>query len=158
EEAEKLKPDYLVTLSNLARACWLAKNEEKQRRWAEYAIPAFEKRLRLFPDEEWAKVEYAMLLYHTGRDEDAKRFARQLDTLRDGRLLYNASWVHRMLDDYESSVTVFCKAMEAGFRDLPLLRSFLEEGLAKIKGTPKWEAAREIVEKLEAEQTSKNNG
>lgn len=148
EEAQKLNPDSLTTLTNLARACWLAEQKQKQLQWAEYSIPIFERRQRLFPDEEWIKVEYALLLYYAGRYEQAKSVAASLDVITDGRLLYNAAWVHLLLNDHASSVASFRKAIDAGFRDIQHLKSFLVD-LAAIKDTPQWEAAREMVEQIE---------
>ncbi|HEY6172241.1 MAG TPA: TIR domain-containing protein [Candidatus Kapabacteria bacterium] len=153
EEAQKLYPDSLTTLTNLARACWLAGQKQKQILWSEYSIPIIERRQRLFPDEEWTKVEYALLLYYAGRHDQAKTVAATLDVITDGRLLYNAAWVHLLLEDYASSVATFRKAMKAGFRDIQHLKAFLVD-LAAIKGTPEWEAARETVEQIELDMAT----
>jgi TolB-like protein len=91
EESLKRKPENLVALWNLVIACNGAKEEEKQKQWAAIAIPLYEKRLKLFPDEENNRVCHANLLYYAGRDDDARAAARKLDDLRDGNALYNTA-------------------------------------------------------------------
>ena len=62
-----------------------------------------------------------------------------------------------MLKDYEASLATFCKAIEAGYRDIQLLRSFLEDadgGIGTLKGTPEWDEARQLVERIEAEASN----
>jgi TolB-like protein len=161
EESVKLKPDNLPTLFNLAIACNDAKEEAKQKQWALVAIPKFEKHLKLFPDDENKRVNHAVLLHFSGRDEDAIVAARKLDDLRDGNSLFNAACLHCNLKDYSSGLTTFRKSIEAGFRDIRVMKSFLEDeddGIATLKGTPEWNAAWEMVDKLEQESAETNHG
>ncbi len=152
EEAVKRKPEYLVTLFSLALACNNAKEEEKRKHWSEIAIPLYEKRLKLFPDEEKNRVQHALLLYFAGRDDDARAAARKLHELRDGNALYNTACLHCMLKDYSAGLLTFGKAIQVGFRNMQLIKSFLDdedEGIGTLKGTAEWEAVRELVEALE---------
>ncbi len=159
EESLKRKPEYLVTLWNLVVACHGAKEDandrsfaEKQKHWAEIAIPLYEKRLKLFPDEENNRVQHAVLFQFAGRDDDARDAARKLDDLRDGFALYNAACLQNSLRDYEGGHRTFRKAFEAGFRNIHFLKLYLEDeeaGIGTLKGTPEWEAVRELVEGLE---------
>ena len=161
EEVLKLKPNSLGTLWNLVVACNGAKEEVKLRQWALVAIPKYEKHLKLFPDDESKRMALAVFLHEAGRDADARAAARKLDDLRDGASLYNTACLHCTLKDHASGLATFRKAIEAGFRDVRSLKSFLEEeddGIASLKGTPEWEATRELVEKLEHESAETNNG
>jgi hypothetical protein len=55
-----------------------------------------------------------------------------------------------VLNDYESAIGMFRKAIEAGFRDVRYLRDLLEDhdGLATLFGTPEYEEVRLMVDKL----------
>ena len=60
-----------------------------------------------------------------------------------------------MLKDYSAGILTFRKAIQAGYRNMRLIKSFLDgedNGIGTLKGTPEWEAVRELVEKIEAEQ------
>ncbi len=154
EEALKRKPEYLATLYNLVAACYRSNEEEKRKHWAFIAIPLYEKRMKLLPDEENNRVYYASLLQHGGRDDDARAAARMLGDLRDGRALYNTACLQCMLKDYSVAILTFRKAILAGYRSIQNLRSFLDEegeGIVSLKGTLEWEAVRELVEKIETE-------
>ncbi len=72
EASLKQKPEYLYALTNLVLACNGAKEEEKRKHWSEIAIPLYEKRLKLFPDEENNRVYHAILLHYADRDDDAR--------------------------------------------------------------------------------------
>ncbi len=151
EEALKRKPGNLVALFNLVVDCNGAKEQEKQKHWAEIAIPLYEKRLKLFPDEENNRVIHSVLLYFAGRDDDARAAARKLEELRDGLGLFNTACLQCMLKDYSASIQTFRKAIQAGFRSMRNIKSFLDnedDGIGTLKGTPEWDAVRELVEKL----------
>ncbi len=158
EESLKRKPEHLFSLWNLVVACHGAKEEEKQKHWAEIAIPIYEKRLKLFPDEENNRVQHAVLLHFAGRYDEARTAARKLSDLRDGAALNNTACLQCMLKDYSASILTFRKALEAGYRNMRLIKLFLDEeddGIGTLKDTPEWEAARELVEKIEKEQAEK---
>jgi adenylate cyclase len=152
EESLKRKPEDLVALFNLVLACVGAKEEEKRRHWSANAIPLYEKRLKLFPDEENNRVAHAMLLHFAGRDDEARAAARKLEDLRDGLALFNTACLQCLLKDYAAGIQTFCKAIQAEFRNMRNIKSFLDdedEGIGTLKGTPEWEAVRELVASLE---------
>ncbi len=151
EEALKRKPGNLAALWNLVLVC--NGEKEKRKRWSEVAIPLFEKRLKLFPDEENNRVAYANLLNWADRDDEARAVGRKMSDLRDGTALFNAACLQCRLKDYSAGILTFRKAIQAGFRIMRLIRSFLyhEDGIGTLKGTPEWEAVRELVEMIEAE-------
>ncbi len=161
EESLKRKPEDLPTIFNLVVACNNSREDandrsfaEKQKHWAEIAIPVFEKRLKLFPDEENNRVDHALLLHYAGRDDEARAAARKLEDLRDGTALYNTACLQGMLQDYTAGLETFRKAIEAGFRNMRNIQSFLtdeDDGIGTLKGTPEWEEVRELVEKIGAE-------
>ena len=157
EESLKQKPENMVSLFNLVLVCNNAREENKQKHWAEIAIPPYEKRMKLFPDEEHNRVAHAMLLHFAGHDDDARAAAQKLDDLRDGTALFNTACLHCLLKDYPAGHQTFRKAIHAGFRNMRAIQSFLDEedeGLGTLKGTPEWEAVREMVEQIEAEPTA----
>ena len=154
EEGLKRGPEILTAVWNLILSCNSAKDDAKQKHWSTIAIPLFEKRMKLFPDDENSRVCHALLLHLAGRDDEARTAARKLDNLRDGVSLVNTAGLHCMLKDYSAGDATFRKAIQAGFRNVRYLELFLdeeEEGIGTLKGTPAWEAARKLVETLEAE-------
>ncbi len=160
EESLKRKPEDLGALFNLVLACNAAQEDandrsfaEKQKHWAEIAIPLYEKRLKLFPDEENNRVNHAVLLHFAGRNDEARTAARKLFDLRDGAALYNTACLQCNLKDYSAGLLTFRKAIEAGFRNMRGIKLFLdnEENIDALKGKPEWEAVRELVEKIEVE-------
>lgn len=158
EQSLKLKPEFLAALFNICICCNEAKESDKLRQWSEVAIPLYQKHLKLFPDDENKRVSHADLLYWSGRAKEARETAQGLENLRDGRALFNTACLHCMLGDYHAGLRTFRKAIGAGFRNMRLLREFLndEENIGTLKGTPEWEAARLEAERLEAE--GKANG
>jgi adenylate cyclase len=157
----KLNPDNLVALWNLTVACHDVNEVVKLKQWALVAIPIYEKHLKLFPDDETRRVWHAVVLHFAGRDDDARNAAQRFHDLRDGVLLSITASLLCALKDHSSGIVAFRKAIEAGFRDIGNLRSFLEdeeEGIAALKGTPEWEAVREMVEKLEQDSAQTNHG
>lgn len=156
EEALKIKPDYLITLWNLVVSCNSVNEEIKQREYALMAIPKFVKHLKLFPNDENKRVNHAVLLHFAGRDEEAKEAARQLGDLKDGGSLYNVACLLCVLKEYQAGLATFRLAIMAGLRDIRDLKLFLEEegeGIGSLKGTPEWEQARQLVEKIEQDAT-----
>jgi TolB-like protein/Flp pilus assembly protein TadD len=155
EEALKRKPDDLITLFNLASSCNNAKEFVKQKIYSDLAIPKYEKYLKLFPNDEHKRANHAILLHLAGKDEEAKAAALKLGDLKDGKSLFNTACLQGMLKDYEACLTTFTKAIEAGYKDIQHLKSLLEDdrGIGTLKGTPEWEKARVMVEKIEAEAT-----
>jgi len=154
EESLKRKSEDLNTLFNLVVVCNAAEEAVKQKEYALVALPKHEKYLKLFPEDENKRVNHALLLHWADRDEEAKVAARKLGDLKDGHSLYNTACLQYGLKDYEAGLATFIKAINAGLRDIRLLKSFLneeDEALGTLKGTPEWDKARQMVEKIEAE-------
>ena len=157
EEAARLKPDYLNLLFSLANACEEAKELERRRTWSETALPAYQRHLKLHPDDEFRRANHAVLLFWAGRREEAHQEAILLKQARDGHSLFNTSNLFSVMDEPKEAIEIFRKAIEAGFRNLPLLKVLLTEGLASLAGTPEYEEVERILEKIEAEAEEKSN-
>jgi TolB-like protein len=154
EETIRLKPDHLQSLFNLVLACDAAGERGKCSHWALVALPYFERHLKLHPDDEGMSVNHALLLFWSGRTDEAYAAAMRLMTLKDGVSLYNIACLFGMLGDKPESLRTFHKAIEAGFRDVRVLKQFLideKEGVLALQGTPEWEEVKQMVEKIEAE-------
>ncbi len=154
EEAVRLMPDYLASLYNLMLVCDGANDREKCTHWATVALPYFERHLKLHPDDESNLVCHANLLFWGGRTEAARAAAIGLKDLKDGGPLYNTAGLFRRLGDTAEALRTFRKAIEAGYKNIRKLKGFLtdeKDGVGTLKGTPEWEAVRELVEKIEAE-------
>jgi adenylate cyclase len=151
EEAIRLKPDHLVSLFNLVVACDSAEEREKCGDWARVALPQFERHVKLHPDDEGMRVNHALLLLWSGRTEDAYAAAMKLANLKDGISLYTMACLFGKLGDPSEALRTFRKAIEAGYRNIRLLKEFLtdeKEGVLALQGTPEWEEVRGMVEKL----------
>jgi hypothetical protein len=130
---------------------------EKQKEWSLYAIPKVQKHLKLFPDDETWRVNYAILHYFAGQPDKAKAIARSLTDLRDGNSLYNTACLYCELKDHASGLATFRKSIEAGYRNIQYLKSFLDGSVGTLKGTPTWDEANQMVEVIEREQAETNN-
>ncbi len=154
EEAVRLKPDNLVNLFNLLSSCDSAGAREKGAHWASVALPYFERHLKLHPDDENQRVNHALLLFWSGRNEDAHAAAMKLTHLRDGNSLYNTACLLGKLGDKSEALRALRNAIEEGFSYVRHLKDFLtdeNEGIARLAGTPECEIVRQMVEKIEAE-------
>ncbi|HZK76410.1 MAG TPA: TIR domain-containing protein [Candidatus Kapabacteria bacterium] len=157
EEAVRLKPDYLPILWNLVNICYSAGEREKCGDWARVALPYIERHLKLHPDDEGKRVWHALLLSYSGRTDEAYAAAMKLTNLKDGISLFNTAFLFGKLGDRPETLRTFRKAIEAGFRDIRHLKEFLtdeKEGVLALQGTPEYEIAKQMVEKIEREQSA----
>jgi adenylate cyclase len=161
EEAIRLNPNDRVTLYNLVLACHYAKENEKRMRYALQATPMEECHLKLHPDDQVSRQQYANLLFYSDRLEDARKILSELRNASDGSVLYNASAIYSDLGDKQEALTMFRKAIEAGFRNIRHLKEFLtdeNEGLVSLAGTPEYEELKQMVEEIEREAEAKKHG
>jgi adenylate cyclase len=159
EEAIRLKPDDLVILWNLVVACEDAGGREKCERWARVALPQNERHLKLHPDDEGKRVNHAVLLLLSGRSDDAHAAAMKLTNLTDGSSLYNTACLFGRLGNPAEALATFRKAIEAGYRNIHLLKHFLTDekgGILALAGTPEYEEVKRMVEEIEAEASISN--
>ncbi len=165
EQAVKLNPQDLTSLWNIVIGYHGAEQSAKVRHWSEVAIPLLQRHLKLFPDDENKRVHYAALLHFARRDDEALSATLSFDNLKDGGALYNAACLQNELGCYDAGIKTFRKAMEAGYRNIYILKKFItdqETGIGKLQGTPEHEEVRELVEKIEvaaeAAKEAKVNG
>jgi tetratricopeptide (TPR) repeat protein len=161
EEGLKIEPDHLIALESLVLDASDAHDTEKERYWANVAVPLYEKHLKLFPDDESKQTHYPELLVSAGRLEEAKAAVKKLEHVRDCVSLYNTACTWNALGEYEEGGRVLRKAIQEGFAEPQLLRLYLEDeknGIGKLKGTTEWEDVRQIVEKIEAGELAQNHG
>lgn len=156
EEAVRLKPNDRITLYYLAVACddaaYYASNElmpEKRRNSAEMSLKIYERHLKLHPDDENSRQQYADLLLWSGRRDDARLIAYGLKNATDAKTLYNTASMLVDLDDPQEALLTFRKAIEAGFKHIRLLQEFLtDNGITSLIGTPEYEEAKNLVEEI----------
>ncbi len=155
-ESVRLKPENLSSLFNLANNCDAAGEREKCEQWARIALPHYERHLKLHPEDEGMRVNHAALLQLSGRTKDAHAAAMNLMNLKDGISLFNVAFLFVKLGDKAEALRTFRKAIEAGFKHIEHMRSFLidENAIASLAGTPEYQEVREMVEKMEAEQAT----
>ena len=150
EESVRLRPDQTI-LWNLVIACDAAGEHEKRDYWAEVALPEVERYLKLHPDDEHKIAYHAALLAMTGKTEAAHEAAMLLTSLKDGGPLFNAAHLFIKLGDTPEALATFRKVIEAGFKNIRLLREFLTYELAPLAGTLAYEEVKQMVEEMETE-------
>ncbi len=152
EKTIKLKPDDLSVIWNLAVTCRSAKDEERCRYWSSYALPYFERYLKLHPDDESIRVSHSCLLEFAGRIEEARQAALILSDLRDGHSIYNSACLWANLGDAKMASVSLRKAIEAGYRHLSSMKGFVEDECEAFKDTQEYIEIIQMVNKIEAEQ------
>jgi adenylate cyclase len=155
EESVRLMPESRVALFNLAANYSGAKDMEQCAQWAHRALPIEERHLKLHPNDEGSQQHHAMLLFWVGRADEARQAAIKLKDAKDGASLYNIAGLFAMLGDKPEALATIRKAIEAGFRNIRLLKSFLDDdddGLASLRGMPEYEEVQRKVEKIVAEE------
>ena len=95
---------------------------------AERALPFFERRLRLHPDDNHIRVQYAYLLTMAGRVAEVPA---TLNTLTDKANLDSATLcdlaeVYDRLREYERALTSLERAVDGGYANVHLISKFLE--------------------------------
>ncbi len=157
EQGLWLMPDYLPTLWNVILSCSHAQDLEKLAYWASYAIPRFERHLKLHPDDEMMRVCYTTILSHAGHREEARKAAWKLDTIRDGGSLSNTASLWVALGDSEMALKTIHKSIEAGFKNVPALNRFLEtEQIDSLKSTSEYAEVRKMVDKIVTEEKERS--
>ncbi|HEY3875568.1 MAG TPA: TIR domain-containing protein [Candidatus Kapabacteria bacterium] len=157
EEAVRLKPDSLTYLWNLVVNCDAVGEHAKCEHWVLVARPYFERYLKLHPDDEGKRVWHAALLQMSGRTDEAHAAAMKLTNLKDGVSLFNTAYLFSLLGDKPEALRAFHKAIDAGYRNIRLLKEFLideKDGILALQGTPEYEEVARMVEEIEAGQKS----
>jgi adenylate cyclase len=125
EKALELQPDQTAAYFNLLINAQRANDEERVRKCAFAALPHYERRLRLRPDDEFARVSYAVLLQASGhQDRAVKAVAPLLDKHDlDAHSLYNIACLYARMNDTAGAMVVLQRAFGAGYRHLEEYRT-----------------------------------
>ena len=127
EEAVRLRPDYLPTLFNLVVTCDAAGEPEKCKQWATVALPHYERHLKLHPDDEHRRVHHVVLLFWSGRTDEAHAEAMKLTNLKSGSSLFNTACLLGKLGDPPEALRTLRKAIDAGFKSIRNVNEFLND-------------------------------
>jgi tetratricopeptide (TPR) repeat protein len=120
EKAFELGVIDTTSYFNLVITCDQAHDKERTVKWALTALPVFEKRLRLAPDDEVARVWYANLLWYAGQSEKAIEAAKLLAVKKnlDGSTLYNIACLYAKCGEAEDAMKYLERTVEGGFRQI----------------------------------------
>ena len=152
EEAIRLNPDDLGSIWNLVANCDGADEREKCAHWAAVGLPKIERYLKLHPDDEGKLVWHAALLLLSGRTAEAHEAAIQLKSLKDSFSLYNTAYLFGKLGDKTEAIVTIRKAIEAGLKDIRLLKGFLSmEVIEGLQDTPEYQVVMRMVEEIKTE-------
>jgi tetratricopeptide (TPR) repeat protein len=97
----ELKPDDLAAYYNIVLASDRAHDVARAEKWAQLSLPHYERHLRLVPDDEYMRVQYANLLRFAGDSEQAVEALVPLLWKQDldGASLYNIACLYARLND-----------------------------------------------------------
>jgi len=134
EESLRLTPEDTVVHMNLVMAYDLAGDKQGRIRAAERALPILEKRIRLVPDDESARVLHADLLQRAGRNEEAATALAKLNGIADGNSLYNLACLAARLHERDRAIELLLASVKAGFANIELFHS--DPDLDTLRGLP----------------------
>ncbi|HZK76199.1 MAG TPA: TIR domain-containing protein, partial [Candidatus Kapabacteria bacterium] len=101
EKRLELKPDDITCYFNLVITSNEAHDMARVEKWSRAALPLYERRLRLVPDDELTRVHYANLLRYAGYTEQAVVALAPLLGKKDldGSSLYNIACLYASIND-----------------------------------------------------------
>ncbi|HET6400665.1 MAG TPA: TIR domain-containing protein [Candidatus Kapabacteria bacterium] len=151
EKSIELKQDDLTAYFNLVINSDKAHDTARVEKWSRLALPHFERRLRLVPDDENARVHYANLLRYAGYMERAVEALAPLlekETL-DGFSLYNIACLYASMNDTAHALEMLRRSVAAGFAGIEIFRMDPDlDGLRE--GPPTMRAEfQELMERME---------
>jgi adenylate cyclase len=133
------KPDDLVSYFNLVLSSDRIHDAARVERWSSQALPLYERRLRLVPDDENARVNYAGLLGFAGEPELAlEALAPLLDKQNlDSSSLYNIACLYARMNDTVHALKELRRSVAAGFRNVEVFRT--DPDLDSLRGIVEFE-------------------
>ncbi len=146
EQAMELKPENLELAWSLVIACYRMKDEERMKKWSRRSMPYFERRLRLLPHDEGARIHLASMLHFAGENDRSLLALAPLHaaTDLDPVTLYNLSSLYIALGEQQESIAYLDRAMKSGFADLKWLRT--DPDLDPLRDLPEF---KELLQKME---------
>jgi adenylate cyclase len=154
EKAIEIKPDRIPTNWNLVLASKGAHDTERMTKWSRAALPIYERRLRLAPDDEGARAQYANLLEFAGERERALSAIKPLAGKQDldGFSLYNIACLYARLGESVQALNCLRRSVTAGFSSIETFRH--DPDLDPLRGIPEFEELmKELEEKIAQEKT-----
>ena len=117
KEALRLDPDIAVGYFNLMAVCLKSGDADGARLWSERALPVYERKIRLRPDDNELRAQYTLLLYHAGRMDDVRRALEQLHgaTSLDAAALFNLATIYIDLEEHDTALEMLRRSVAAGF-------------------------------------------
>lgn len=145
-EALRLKPDDLDTHWNLIIVYERTGNTSEVAAASSAAVPLFSKWLRLHPHEETRRVQLATLLFQSGDRERGLETLKPLETAThlDPVSLYNIACLFIKLGDREEGLRYLTRSVEAGMRNMEILR--IDPDLDVLRERAEFKALVERVE------------
>ncbi len=149
EKSIELKPGDLVLYLNLVIVSDQSHDEERVTKWSLAALPLYERRLSLVPDDENARVWYANLLRYANQPERALLALEPLLKKQDldGMSCYNIACLYARLSDTANALTMLRRSVSAGLSMVEAFRT--DPDLDPLRGMPEFEALmKELEEKI----------
>jgi adenylate cyclase len=146
-ESARRKPNDLSSLWNLVLVFDRLGRYEERNDAASGALDAYERWLRLHPDDETRRTEYAHMLRFVGRSQDALNalaILEQKPTL-DAATLYNIACFYISLEDYDRALKTLERAVDVGFRNLEIIK--MDPDLNPLREMPRFQA---LIKRIEA--------
>jgi len=140
----------LVALNELPAT---EENQEELRVSAARAIPIAERYIRLNPDDNFARVEYASMLFWASRRDDVLREVQKLSEIEslDGFACYNLACLFLKVSDTIRGLSMLRRSISKGFQGIEYYKS--DPDLAPLRGTPEFEELmKELEEKIAKEK------
>jgi adenylate cyclase len=117
ERSLVLKSDGLIPRWNLLLA-YERTGDPRLREFALDSLPFYDQHLRLNPDDDGIRVQYANLLYWLSRTEEARKLLHELSAISDANSLYNLACLGLSLQDNDLGLFLLKRAFDAGFSDI----------------------------------------
>jgi adenylate cyclase len=143
----ELRPDDLTTQFNIVIAAVQLGDATQVLKWSNAALPLYERRLRLAPDDEHLRVRFANLLRYAGlTDRAVSVLAPLLDKHNlDGNTLFNIACLYAGLDDLEHAMESLRRSVAAGYRNIEQFR--IDNDLDPLRELPEF---KDLMGELES--------
>jgi adenylate cyclase len=152
EKSLEIDPNRLIGYWNLVVACETIGDTERQTKWAKAAVPQFERRVRLNPDDENSWVWLVNLLYLSGEASAAVDQLKTLPELNEVGALYNLACFADRVKEHALVVPLLKRCVASGFNNIEML----EDGWLDFQGDAEFkQLLTELREKIEAKKAAK---
>jgi adenylate cyclase len=157
ERSIELGSESLITYQNLVATAGDAGDTAREKHWARLALPHYERRLRLLPDDENIRITFANFLQQADEPERAKEalsFFRDRKDL-DARSFYNIACTYARIAEPASAINALRAAVQGGFMYVEGFRS--DPDLDPLREIPDFQELLSTVESKQDIVESKQN-